>query len=350
MEAEEAPTLRLLMLQGPRQGESVEFPPGSSIRIGRVVRGNSLTIKDSGISSKHLSILTESSKWVLRDLDSSNGTVLDGSKIPPHTPFPLHHDSIIKIGELTSIHITFLQDQPHTTHVRRNPTRRGRTAPIEPAAPVPKPGRSRAKGLKGKVQIQTIDENVAVANESEHAGRPAPVTWNSKKKLSVVAVPDSGVESLDAPAEKVEEPESTRNPSLIEVSDSCVGDSDPPVEEAKNVRVNRNSKNTRSVAKEGSRSSSLERGVENVEKMKTRGATEKRELMEESCEGRENENLNGGDGHWPDLKKMSLGEWFDFLEVHLPKQIIGATEEMIESMTQKAERLRNYIIQQQNVH
>ncbi|KOM56156.1 hypothetical protein LR48_Vigan10g204800 [Vigna angularis] len=48
---------------------------------------------------------------MLRDLDSSNGTVLDTSHIPPNTPFALHHDSTIKIGEFTSIHVIFLPSQ-----------------------------------------------------------------------------------------------------------------------------------------------------------------------------------------------------------------------------------------------
>ncbi|RDY14643.1 FHA domain-containing protein, partial [Mucuna pruriens] len=354
-EEEEAPTLRLEILQGPRQGESLEFRPGSAVRIGRVVKGNTLPIKDSGISSKHLSILTESAKWILRDLDSSNGTVLNGSKIPPHTPFTLHNDSTIKIGELTSIHVIFLppQQQP-AARPKRNPTRRDRT---EPAQPVASRGRGRGRALKNRVQIQiqSVDENDACVVNAE-PGRvdpPARVTRRSNRERSVAKVCGSGVEILDAPEEKVEEPKSTRNPNLIEISDSTVGNSGVPVEEPKNTRVTRNSKNARAVNGNanvnGSRNSGLECGVENVEKKKIKGVTEKRRLQKEG------EDVYGvketyDDGNWPDLNKITLDEWFDFLEVHLPKQIIDETEEMIDSMTKKAERLRQYImeIQQRN--
>ncbi|XP_027348344.1 FHA domain-containing protein At4g14490-like [Abrus precatorius] len=313
---EEAPTLRLVMLQGPREGETLDFPPGTSIRIGRVVRGNSFAIKDPGISSKHFSIVNESNKWLLQDLDSSNGTVFEGSKIPPHTPFPLHHDSTIKIGELTSIHVIFLpSQQQHTTatHVRRNPTRGARTG--EPVQPVAKRGRPAGKGSKARVQIQTIDKNASVANESSYAAPPARVTRNSRKK----PVSDSSVLNLE------EEAKSTLNPTLIEISDL-----DAPVEEPKN---------SKEAIGDSTENSRIECGVKNFEKKETRDDSEIKE--------REKENLNG---NWPDLKKMSLGEWFDFLEVHFPKQIMDATEEMIESMNQKAQRLRDYIIltQQQN--
>ncbi|KAG4977287.1 hypothetical protein JHK84_036988 [Glycine max] len=518
---EEAPTLRLEILQGPGEGKTLEFKPGTAVRIGRVIKGNNLPIKDSGISSKHLTISTESNKWTLRDLDSSNGTVLDGSQIPPHTPFTLHHDSVIKIGELTSIHVIFVpreqQQQQRAVQPRRNPTRRGRTEPVPaPTEPVQTRGRGKPRGLKGKVQIQvqSVEENDAsvVDAESERVDPPARVTRKTNRGRSVAkedssvvvenfhapegktqiqiqtqsvevknasvveadgerVVPPARVtrkvnrersvvrvcnDNDDVPVEKAEEPKRTRNLSLVEISDSSVGNSDATVaEEPKKTRVTRNPKNTRAV--KGNVENKTKRGVagkrelekesedlnglkevcdgteeENLNgdvgklpdlKGRKRGATEKRELekededlngVKEACIGREDANLNGDDrnwpdlkgrerelekegedgngvkeacdgreegnlkrddgncpdlkgrkrelqkegedgnsveeacdGNWPDLNKMTLGDWFDFLEVYLPKQIIDETEEMIDLMTQKAERLREYIVEKQ---
>lgn len=50
-----------------------------------------------------------------------------------------------------------------------------------------------------------------------------------------------------------------------------------------------------------------------------------------------------------DLGKMTLREWFGFLEVHWPKQINHETESMIEPMRSKTQRVCEYIAEQRKV-
>ncbi|CAA6671697.1 unnamed protein product [Spirodela intermedia] len=56
MESSGSPALTLVVENGPRKGEIVECLPGSRVRIGRIVRGNTFTIKDPSISQSHVSI------------------------------------------------------------------------------------------------------------------------------------------------------------------------------------------------------------------------------------------------------------------------------------------------------
>ena len=49
-----------------------------------------------------------------------------------------------------------------------------------------------------------------------------------------------------------------------------------------------------------------------------------------------------------DLEKMTLGEWFDYLEEYLPKHIIDTTEEMILGMKQQSEKCHEFKLQQKN--
>ena len=60
--------------------------------------------------------------------------------------------------------------------------------------------------------------------------------------------------------------------------------------------------------------------------------------------GNKESGVEAGDG--PDLEKMSLGEWFDYLEVYLPKQIHEETEEMILRMNQRAEQFHEFVLKQ----
>ncbi|CAN6889181.1 unnamed protein product, partial [Brassica oleracea] len=60
--------------------------PGSTIRIGRIVRGNEIAVKDAGVSTKHLRIVSDSKNWIVHDLGSSNGTILNSKTLDSDTP------------------------------------------------------------------------------------------------------------------------------------------------------------------------------------------------------------------------------------------------------------------------
>lgn len=70
-----------------------------SLRKGRTVIGRGsdadITIPDSGTSRKHVEILWDGERALVRDLGSTNGTMLDSQ---PVTDAPLHPDSTVRIG------------------------------------------------------------------------------------------------------------------------------------------------------------------------------------------------------------------------------------------------------------
>ncbi|CDY57528.1 BnaA05g33570D [Brassica napus] len=88
------PLLKLAFVQGPRDGESLEYKPGSTIRIGRIVRGNEIVVKDAGVSTKHLRIVSDSENWIVHDLGSSNGTILNSEPLDSDTPVILRHGDV----------------------------------------------------------------------------------------------------------------------------------------------------------------------------------------------------------------------------------------------------------------
>lgn len=73
-------------------------------------------------------------------------------------------------------------------------------------------------------------------------------------------------------------------------------------------------------------------------------------LEKKDVEQKEEESgVNKGNvdlGVEPDLEKMTLGEWFDFLEVYLPKKLHDETEELISNMKQRARQFHEYSVQQ----
>ncbi|XP_076914629.1 uncharacterized protein LOC143573709 [Bidens hawaiensis] len=109
--------LKLIIEKGPREGETLSYSPDSSslIKVGRVIKGNTFAIKESGISSKHMCIQFDNqlNQWIVYDLNSSNGTFVNTQKLDPHVPSVINNGDRIKIGELTSI-VVMIEDQSST--------------------------------------------------------------------------------------------------------------------------------------------------------------------------------------------------------------------------------------------
>ncbi len=86
--------MQLTFLKGKRAGESRSFnPPG--IFIGRG-KDNDLQLLEDGISQYHAKILFDNDKWSLYDMNSSNGTKINGKKIDK--PVLLKPKDVIYIG------------------------------------------------------------------------------------------------------------------------------------------------------------------------------------------------------------------------------------------------------------
>jgi len=70
----------LLILSGAQLGEMFELEPGHSCVIGRK-QGVEVMIRDGGVSRRHATITVEGAGARLRDLESQNGTFVDGVRV-----------------------------------------------------------------------------------------------------------------------------------------------------------------------------------------------------------------------------------------------------------------------------
>lgn len=88
---------RLVITSGPRRG--TEVPLGHEpITIGRSGESG-LVIRDDYTSTHHARLMLWNNEWMIQDLDSTNGTFLDGQRVTVPTQIPL--DAPIKIGTTT---------------------------------------------------------------------------------------------------------------------------------------------------------------------------------------------------------------------------------------------------------
>lgn len=115
-----ATTVRLEQLRlaiGPRlcvveTGATIPIPRGSEIVLGRAALAV-LPLPDvdlepygagmAGVSRRHARLHCRPDGWFLEDLQSTNGTFLNETRLSPGQPACLHHGDLIRLGQLTLI-------------------------------------------------------------------------------------------------------------------------------------------------------------------------------------------------------------------------------------------------------
>jgi transcriptional regulator with GAF, ATPase, and Fis domain len=85
---------RLLVLSGPLKDSTIPLPEGE-ITIGREA-SNGIAVADPSVSRRHCAVLGQDGKFQVRDLDSRNGTLVNGAGVQEHC---LQHGDEIAAGD-----------------------------------------------------------------------------------------------------------------------------------------------------------------------------------------------------------------------------------------------------------
>lgn len=81
---------------GPRYGEQIPVPT-PVVTIGRA-SGCELVIDDDSVSARHARLEFDLGAWRITDLESINGTAIEGVKLAPNVPTPLPYGATVRLG------------------------------------------------------------------------------------------------------------------------------------------------------------------------------------------------------------------------------------------------------------
>ncbi|KAL0927397.1 hypothetical protein M5K25_001562 [Dendrobium thyrsiflorum] len=356
-------TLCLTIDKGPKAGEALACNPGTVIRIGRVVRGNTFVIKDPSISQKHLTVgfLPEISRWVVTDLGSSNGTYVNGSLISPdEEPTSLSDGDVIKIGEITSISVKISApvDQPLVIPRCDLPPRPPKQVKLEDKEweenvdePSKNGQRARGRGRKGggstrvKRNVENLESVVVEPRVTRSLARAGSIRVFVKKLKGEDATIISNSEFVDVM--KKEKQLEENNARVQEEVVAVDGENHSSVEEVEDNMDNISKKNNAGVVEEvltvnGEENSRVEKDKMNNISKEIAGVEEEVPTLDGKDDSRVEdleENMNN----------MTLGEWFDRMEEYLPKSINKVADEIIDKLRKKAQLFDEYVSQTSNI-
>ncbi|XP_074578998.1 FHA domain-containing protein At4g14490-like [Curcuma longa] len=320
----ELPYLRLTVEKGPKQGETFECKALAVARVGRIVKGNHLAVRDPGVSQKHLTFQFqhEASSWSVSDLGTSNGTLVNGFQIPPSSPFPVSDGDTIKIGEFTVISVKVLASEGRQVGDFCDEEEERREV-----------GRKRRRGARNGVpSLPVVEELVAgVTNgnkDRKGRGRPkkgasASASVNKDEDLQPLVVEQ--IVEVEVPLAKPR----TRGRRPATRSTSIASKDEKEVVKSHDSAMRPDSKDVEAVeAVEAEKKVVVEGDITE----KTTNSGEREELAKEE----EEEEV-------VDLDKMTLGQWFARMEKVLPLMINDMAEEAIANLRETASRFDEFI-------
>ncbi|HJQ79237.1 MAG TPA: sigma 54-interacting transcriptional regulator [Lacipirellulaceae bacterium] len=97
-------TAYLVIREGSKWTDVFRLVDGESVTIGRAPT-NAIVVKDERCSRNHAEVFQSQGQWTLRDLDSRNGTLVDGQRI--QVDYQLQAGDIVRIG---NSHLAFVHD------------------------------------------------------------------------------------------------------------------------------------------------------------------------------------------------------------------------------------------------
>ena len=93
-----APAEPRLWLEDKLGGRVALEPEAGVVRLGRAA-DNDLAVNNQRVSRYHAQLRWVDSAWLVYDLDSTNGTFVDGERVVPSSPRPLRVDSVLRLGD-----------------------------------------------------------------------------------------------------------------------------------------------------------------------------------------------------------------------------------------------------------
>ncbi|PNT68472.1 hypothetical protein BRADI_3g40970v3 [Brachypodium distachyon] len=198
------PVLTLTVEKGPREGETRQCRAGAALRVGLVVSGNDLAVRDAGTSQRHLAIEflppPPAARWAVSDLGSSNGTLLNGAPLVPSVPAPLSHGDLISLGESTVLAVSIASDSDMNPAGPRRSSRLAAAGVAAEERPIPAvTRRSKQKNAVAAEPPEAVKEEIEEAAEVMQHGRRKKIVKPpepEKEKEEVVVVPTRRVRTV----------------------------------------------------------------------------------------------------------------------------------------------------------